>query len=118
MTHDPAPNDFGASPDETLGSLLREHLALSGHGEFVARVRSAVAAEPATSWDVLAGWARPGMAAAAGVLLALSLLFGLARPTETGATLADAAQEAGVPTLLLADAPSADVMLAAVVGTE
>ena len=118
MMHDPTPNEFGATPDETLGGLLREHYAPMAHGEFVARVRAAIAAEPATSWDVLARWARPGVAAAAGILLALGLLFGLAQPASSGVSMADAAQAAGVPALLVADASSNDVLLAAVVGDE
>ena len=54
--------------------------------------------------------------AAAG--LALSLLFGLARPSASDMTLADAASAAGVPAVLLAEAPSTDAMLAVVVGDE
>ena len=118
MTHDPTPNDFGATHDETIGRLLREHYAPAAQDEFVVRVRAAIAAEPATSWDVLARWARPGVAAAAGILLALGLLFGIAQPFSSGASLADAAQAAGVPALLIADASSNDVLLAAVVGDE
>ena len=119
MTHDlSGHNDFGATPDEVLGAALREHFATAAPAEFVSRVRAAIAAEPATSWDVLARWARPGVAAAAGILLALSLLFGLTQPAPGGASLADAAQAAGVPAMLVADASSADVLLAAVVGDE
>jgi hypothetical protein len=119
MTHEVTPpNDFGGTPDERLGALLREHLAPAGHAAFVGRVRAAIAAEPATSWDVLARWARPGVAAAAGILLALGLLFGLAQPSPSGVSLADAAQAAGVPAVLVADASSTDVLLAAVVGDE
>ncbi len=119
MTHDPASrNEFEATPDEALGQLLREHLAPGNHADFTARVRLLVAAEPSTSWEVLARWARPGVAAAAGILLALTLLFGLAKPAPADMTLADAAQAAGVPSLLLADAPTTDAMLAAVVGDE
>lgn len=119
MTHDPASrSEFEATPDDALGGLLREHFAATGHAAFAARVRAAIAAEPATSWDVLARWARPGVAAAAGILLALTLLFGLARPAPSDTTLADAATAAGVPSVLLAEAPSTDAMLAAVVGDE
>lgn len=60
-----APTPFDARPDEELGALLREHLSGTDGEQFVARLRHAVAeAERAESWEVLAGWARPGLVAA------------------------------------------------------
>jgi len=75
-----ASNPFDLRPDPELGHLLRDHLEPGGHAAFTARLAAAVAATAEaravarrpgeTSWDVLAAWARPGLAAAA-VLAAL-----------------------------------------------
>ncbi len=56
---------FDAQPDEELGGLLRAGLDGPAPEAFTARLRSAVVeAERAESWEVLAGWARPGLVAA------------------------------------------------------
>lgn len=56
---------FEAQPDEELGALLRAGLEGPEPARFVARLRGAVAeAERQESWEVLAGWARPGVVAA------------------------------------------------------
>ena len=59
------PSDpFDGGPDPILGSLLRAHLDGDGnHAAFAARVLSRLP-EPGSLWDVLAHWARPGIAAA------------------------------------------------------
>ncbi len=108
--HDP----FESDPDVALGRLLREHLDAGDEGRFVARVRAALLAERDTSWDVLARWARPGLAAAASVVIGLGLWLAMQRGGEV-ATLADAMQPAGAPTQLLAgaQASSSDVVLGA-----
>ena len=63
MSESPMP--FDARPDEELGGLLRVHLEGSDGAAFVARLRAAVLqADRAESWEVLAGWARPGLVAA------------------------------------------------------
>jgi anti-sigma-K factor RskA len=55
---------FASRPDPRLGGLLRSYLDREGrHEEFAARVLARLG-EPASSWEVLAGWARPGVAAA------------------------------------------------------
>lgn len=60
-----APMSFDAQPDEELGALLRQHLGGDDEAAFVARLRQAVVqADRAESWEVLAGWARPGLVAA------------------------------------------------------
>jgi hypothetical protein len=60
-----APLPFDAQPDEELGALLRLHLGDHDDPRFVARLRDAVVqADRAESWEVLAGWARPGLLAA------------------------------------------------------
>ena len=115
-------NPFDSGPDERLGALLRAHLDASEHGAFVARVRRALARPaPDTSWDVLAAWVRPGLAAAAALALAVSLWIGLGAAGDIEpVSLADAVQSTGLPETLLAgsggDGASTDAMLAAVVG--
>lgn len=56
------PEPFDTSPDRALGQLLRDHLDPGNHDAFVARL---MARRPAPVWDVLARWARAGIAAAA-----------------------------------------------------
>ena len=111
---------FDAQPDRRLGHLLRSHLEAPDHAAFVARVRGAVAVSGVgTSWDVLADWVRPGLAAAAGLILALGLWMGLSDAFDAEPlTLVDAVQAVGVPAPLLAGAQGAsnDAVLAAIVG--
>lgn len=106
--HDP----FDATPDVALGRLLREHLDAGEDAPFLARLRSAVAAERATSWDVLAEWARPGLVAAATIVIGLSLWLSAQRNADMP-TLADAIQPSGAPTRILAGAQEtrSDVVL-------
>ncbi len=90
------------------------------------RIRAAAAPllarrrRPATSWDVLAAWARPGLVAAS--VAALLILGGLqvrrlTQPRATTPTAAEvlAAGERGqLPTLLVArNEPDADALIAA-----
>lgn len=113
-------NPFDSGPDDRLGALLRAHLEAPGHAAFVGRVKRALARPaPATSWDVLAEWVRPGLAAAAALALAVALWIGLGTPSYAEpVSLADAVQSTGLPETLLAgaDGASTDAMLAAVVG--
>lgn len=68
-------NDFDHRPDPVLGEALRDALSAGDDAEFarrvMARVPQVIAAE--SWWDVLGGWARPGVAAAAAVLVAVAL---------------------------------------------
>jgi hypothetical protein len=110
MTQQSFENPFDAKPDAELGHLLRECLEAPDPDAFAARVRAAIGAEPRAeregSWEILARWARPGLAAAAIVLLSLGMwLSGEAE--SVGATLADALQPAGAPAALFASAGSA-----------
>ena len=107
--HDP----FDATPDLALGRLLREHLDAGNDAQFVARVRAALGARPDTSWDVLARWARPGLVAAASIVIGLGLWLA-AQNTADVATLADAIQPAGAPTRILSggQASGSDIVLA------
>lgn len=106
--HDP----FDATQDVALGRLLREHLDAGNEASFVARVRSAIAADRDTSWDVLARWARPGLVAAATIVIGLSLWLSAQRDTDIP-TLADAIQPTGAPMQVLAGAQEtrSDVVL-------
>lgn len=106
--HDP----FESGPDVALGRLLREHLDAGDDARFIARVRAALLTEPVTSWDILARWARPGLAAAASIVIGLGFWLAMQRGGEV-ATLADAMQPAGAPTQLLAGSQtsSSDVLL-------
>jgi len=110
---------FDSRPDEALGRLLREGFEPPHHGAFVARIGAAVRADAReTIWDVLAAWARPGMAAAAGIALALALwLSQVNSPEGYVATLADAV-ESSVPARLLTGGADGgtEAVLAAMVG--
>lgn len=102
---------FDPRPDPRLGHLLREHLEAPDHAAFVARVRAALAVPAVSSWDVLAGWTRPGLAAAAALALAAGLWF------ARSGHLTPAADEPAVasgPAELVAAAqpPSVDGLLA------
>ncbi len=73
-------NPFDHQNDAELGRLLREHLEPAGHREFVARVRRGVLLHrSADSWDILARWLYPGMAAAA----VLGAVVGLLNDTRS-----------------------------------
>lgn len=64
-------NAFDHERDTELGALLRTHLEPTGHAAFVARVRSELMTEIASSpFEILGAWMRPGIAAAAIVALA------------------------------------------------
>ena len=61
---------FDSQPDPELGAVLRDALTPGGERAFVARVMTAVDAREMAAaaelpwWQVLRGWARPGLAAA------------------------------------------------------
>lgn len=103
-----ANSPFGAGPDRELGDLLREALTPDGQADFVSRVLARLP-ESRSLWDVLAGWARPGIAAA--ILLAAAL----------GYWLLPQIGESGAPTaaeVLAADQPlDRDAMASVVLGT-
>lgn len=83
---------FDNRPDEELGRLLRAALTGPAPEAFLARLRLAIAgAEPGSQWDVLAGWVRPRVIAAA-IAAALLLWFGswfaAGSPAENGVMMA------------------------------
>ena len=67
---------FGHRPDPMLGAALRAALDPGDQTAFVARVVAGFDAARAPSWQILAAWARHGLAAAAVVLLVAGLLLG------------------------------------------
>lgn len=99
------PNPFDPAPDRELGALLRAHLEAPGHPGFVAQVLAAAGSRrEEDSVQVLARWARVGVAAALVLATAGALAAGLL--AAGGSTSAD-------DELL----PTRDVMLASTVGT-
>jgi hypothetical protein len=119
MTHDP----FDSRPDAALGQLLREHLGADDDAAFAARVRAALAAAPApaarrSSWDVLAAWARPGLAAAAVLVLALGwwLLRAGAPADPNLEEVLVSAVAPGAAVTVSAQPPSNDAVLGLVLG--
>lgn len=110
---------FNSGPDEALGRLLRDALEPAHHGAFVTRIAAAIRADAReTIWDILAGWARPGVAAAAAIALTMALWLAQSRQADGEVvTLADAV-ESSVPAQLLAGGADAgtDAVLAAMVG--
>ena len=68
---------FEPERDKALGALLHEHLNSADDASFTQRVMSRIRLEPGeSSWEVLAGWAPLGMAAAAILALATGLWLG------------------------------------------
>lgn len=97
---------FDPGQDRELGDLLREALTPGGNAEFVSRVLARLPVA-GSFWDVLAGWARPGIAAA--ILLAAALGYWL---TPRDNQIPSAAE------VLAADQPlDRDAMASVVLGT-
>ena len=72
--------EFTTEADPRVTSALRAHYAAPRDeaywSELQAGVMSRIAASARTSWlQIAAGWARPGLAAAAAVLIAAAALF-------------------------------------------
>ena len=115
-------DSFDHRPDATIGRLLRDHLNPDDDGTaFVARVRTALRlgrdAERvgrAVAWDFLAGWFRPGMAAAAAILVGALVGVGVG-DASSPISLAEALGPAEAPAELLARdvQPDPQVLLSA-----
>ena len=111
---------FDHRPDQKLGKALRELLTPADHRAFVSQVVASArreferAASPSL-WDVLGAWMRPGLAAAA--VLVLATLAGLQNNRSVEfATIDDelsaAAQDPEERTLMYGTvAPDANVVL-------
>ena len=100
-------NPFDPERDAALGALLRDALTAGDESGFLAKVRASVAlTRQERTFDVLARWLRPNVAAAAAiVLLAAGLWWYEAANRSAGA--------ATVAELLVSDAePGREVLLA------
>jgi hypothetical protein len=106
-------DSFDHRPDPALGRLLREHLVPGGHEEFVARMRAAARREglgrpAARRWfgpaalELPDGWFRPGIAAAAAVLVGALVGAGVVEGGSKETWLADALRPAEAPAELFA----------------
>ena len=105
---------FDPQPDAEIGHLLRQHLAAADPESFGARLRAAVAAaRPSSAWDVLAGWALPGLAAAALILLTLGMLLGRGPAPADALEQALELNEAPAELVAAAYSRSPDVVLGA-----
>jgi hypothetical protein len=76
---------FDHRPDPQVGAALRRALATTDDAAFAARVLAAAARRGRSPVEVLAGWARPGIAAAllAALLAGYAVGRNLARPRES-----------------------------------
>ena len=101
-----ANSPFDSEQDRELGEALRVALTPESNHEFVSRV---LARLPATrsSWEVLAGWARPGIAAA--LLFAAALGYWL-MPRDSGGSAPTAADVLAVDQTLEQDALASVVL--------
>ena len=114
---------FDHKRDDRLGDVLRAALSVPGEDVFIRRVLVRVT-EPLTWWEVLGGWARPGLAAA--LLLVAAAGFWLGRtvragePTVALEEMLNASAGNGTMTALLSSArpPNVDVLFAATNGNE
>ncbi len=114
---------FDHERDERLGDVLRAALNVPGEDVFIRRVLVRIT-EPLTWWEVLGGWARPGLAAA--LVLAAAAGFWLGRTVPTGEPtvaleeILYASAGNGTMTALLSSArpPDVDVLFAATNGSE
>lgn len=79
---------FDHEPDARLGAALRQALEPAGHEAFVARVLAGASVTRAGSWDILAGWAGRGIAAA--LLLALGAGFAAGRAMQPNGSMDEA----------------------------
>jgi len=87
---------FDHQPDAELGAALRQALHPADHDAFVSRVLARAVTTRAGSWDVLAGWAAPGIAAA--LVLALGAGFAAGRAIQPApATSMEEALVSGPP---------------------
>ncbi len=117
------PELFDHRPDPELGNALRAALQPRDHSAFVARVMAnygrALERASVPTWEVLASWFRPGLAAAIIALIA-GFVFGLAvlngRDTESIETAMAPAEGPGLAALVTApDPPDASVVFTSLV---
>jgi hypothetical protein len=101
-------NPFDPERDPALGALLREALTGADQAGFLARVRASVAlTRQERTFDVLARWLRPNVAAAAAIVL-LGVAAWWYREAKPGA-----GGTATVAELLVSDSvPAQEILLA------
>jgi len=107
---------FDHRPDPALGAALRQALTAADDAAFVARVLARVARAPIAHWDVLASWARAGIAVAAVAALVAGFLVGRAvtTPTSLEDVLVAAAGPSARALVTSSRPPDPSVVLAAV----
>ncbi len=109
-------NPFGEERDEPLGRLLREGLDPGDGPAFVRRVLAALPANR-SSWEVLAAWARPRIAAALLLAALLGWALGLATQESDAGTATAAGVVAG-EVLGEPEIPAPDALVAVALGVE
>lgn len=72
---------FDHRPDPVLGAALGDALSAEDHSTFVARVAAALAVPRVVHWDILASWARPGIAAACVAAIGAGLMLSALQPS-------------------------------------
>jgi hypothetical protein len=112
---------FDHRPDPTIGRLLREHLLQHDADEFAARMlaaareaglgRSAGRRRGLTDWSVPDGWFRPGIAAAAAVLVGALVGAQVVEHRGGATSFADAVRPAEAPSELFAAEGGVDPQL-------
>jgi hypothetical protein len=118
-------DSFDHRPDPIIGRLLRDHLEVEGHDAFVVRMKAAARRERRSGravsvrvWDLLAGWFRPGMAAAVAILLGALISVGLGEPASA-VRFAEALGPTEAPAeLLAAEVPDPQVLLSPLLETQ
>lgn len=99
---------FDARPDPVLGAALRGLLDGGDHAAFAAAVRARLP-RPGNPWEILARWARPGLAA--------SLLFAAALGYWVTVQGSQGASAGGVSEVAIGDRPTdSDGLMAIVLG--
>ena len=102
---------IGPERDPELGALLRAALDDGADAAFAHRVRGALARERREgTWEVLAHWLRPGLAAAAAIIFAV--LVGM-QLSPAGEARPEALSD---QMLAVEGAPVSDIVLAELVG--
>ena len=107
-------NPFDPERDPALGAMLRDALTGADQAGFIARVRASVAlTRQERTFDVLARWLRPSVAAAAAVMMLGAALWWYqvanARGAEGTATVAE---------LLVSDSvPAQEILIAGLLET-
>ena len=106
-------DSFDHRPDPAIGRLLREHLVPQDDAEFVTRMQAAArhaglgsrAARPwrgVAGWDVPDRWFRPGIAAAAAILVGALIGVGIVERGSRQMWLAESLRPAEAPAELFA----------------